>query len=91
LQRVAPFFNTLYLGSLIAQFLSGFLTGRFGYRLVLIVSVTILGFGIPDFTNSHSIIGLLVLTFITGLGQGDMDPGVNLAIADAYPKIIFQR
>lgn len=86
LAAVGTIYTALFFGSLVAQLLAGFLTDRFGHRLVLIVSLTIMGFGILGFTNSHSITKLLVLAFITGLGQGGMDLGVNLIVADAYTK-----
>jgi fucose permease len=86
LAAIGTIYTTLFFGSLVAQLLSGFLTDRFGHRLVLMVSVITMGIGILGFTNSHSITWSLILAFITGLGQGGMDLGANLVVADAFPK-----
>lgn len=86
LVAVGAIFTALFLGALIAQLASGFLTDRFGQRVVLIVAVFVMGAGIIGFTQMHSLVWFLVLAFVAGLGQGGLDLGANLLVAEAFPK-----
>ncbi|KAF0111374.1 MAG: major facilitator superfamily protein [Chloroflexi bacterium] len=76
----------LFLGSLIAQIIAGPLTDHFGQKSVLIVSLCILAMGIIGFTNAHSLSWMFILVLLAGLGQGGVDLGANLVVANAFPK-----
>jgi fucose permease len=76
----------LFLGSLIAQIASGPLTDRLGKKPVLIVSLLMLSAGIIGFTSARSLVWMFLLVLLTGLGQGGVDMGANLVVAEAAPK-----
>jgi fucose permease len=76
----------LFLGSLIAQIAAGPLTDRLGKKPVLVVSLFMLSVGIAGFTSARSLVWLFLLVLLTGLGQGGLDMGANLVVAEAAPK-----
>ncbi len=76
----------LFLGSLATQLIAGPIIDKFGLRIVGLVSLLLVAFGLPAFTNVHSYPLMLALVLLTGLGQGGMDLTANLLVADAYPN-----
>lgn len=86
LATVGALFTALFLGALTSQLAAGWLNDRFGRKVVLIVAVAVMGAGIISFTFVHSFAFFLALVFVAGLGQGGLDLGANLVVADAYPK-----
>lgn len=74
----------LFLGSLIAQIFVGPLTDRFGQNLIFTISLLLLAAGVVGFTTARSLPFMFVLVLIAGLGQGGVDLGANLLVADAF-------
>jgi fucose permease len=75
----------LFVGAIVAQVLAGPITDRFGHKAVLVASLFILGAGIYAFTNARLLPWMLGLALFAGLGQGGVDMGANLVVADAAP------
>jgi fucose permease len=75
----------LFVGAIIAQVLAGPITDRFGHKVVLVASMLIMAAGILAFTNARPLPWMLGLALFTGLGQGGVDMGANLVVADAAP------
>ena len=76
----------LFLGALIAQICAGPLNDRFGQKILLIISLVLLGTGIIGFINARDLTVMFIFIFFAGLGQGGVDLGGNLLVANAYPK-----
>jgi len=76
----------LFLGALIAQIGAGPLNDRFGEKILLIISLVLLSTGIIGFINARNLPLMFIFILLTGLGQGGVDLGGNLIVADAYPK-----
>jgi len=76
----------LFLGSLVAQIAAGPLTDLLGKKPVLIVALLMLSGGILGFTSARSLAWMFLLVLLTGLGQGGVDMGANLVVAEAAPK-----
>ncbi len=76
----------LFLGALISQISTGPLFDRFGKRLILTLSLILLGVSIVGFTLTQSIAWIFILFLLSGMGQGGVDMGVNLVVADSYPE-----
>ncbi len=76
----------LFLGSVVAQLAGGPLNDRLGTKPVLVTSMGILAVGIVAFTNARTLPVMFALALITGLGQGGVDMGANLVVADAAPR-----
>lgn len=75
----------LFVGAIIAQVLAGPITDRFGHKTVLVTSLLILAAGMLAFTNARALPWMLGLALVAGLGQGGVDMGANLVVADASP------
>ncbi|HET6789935.1 MAG TPA: MFS transporter, partial [Aquabacterium sp.] len=76
----------LFLGSVIAQLAGGPLNDRLGYKPVLVTSMAVMAVGIVAFTNARNLPLMFALALIAGLGQGGVDMGANLVVADAAPR-----
>ena len=76
----------LFLGSVVAQLAGGPLNDRLGTKPVLVTSMAVLAIGILAFTNARSLPWMFALALFTGLGQGGVDMGANLVVADAAPR-----
>ncbi len=86
LAAIGAVLTCLFLGSLVAQIVSGPLTDRFGQKPVFVASLLALSLGILGFTSAHTLAWMLLLALVTGLGQGGLDMGANLVVTDAAPK-----
>ena len=75
----------LFVGAIVAQVLAGPITDRFGHKAVLVASLLMLAAGILAFTNARLLPWMLGLALFAGLGQGGVDMGANLVVADAAP------
>jgi fucose permease len=75
----------LFVGAIIAQVLAGPLTDRFGHKAVLVASLLVLAAGMLAFTNARTLPWMLGFALFAGLGQGGVDMGANLVVADAAP------
>lgn len=84
LASVGAIFTALYAGSMLTQLISGTLIDRFGRKPLFVVSIGVFAVGILGITQAHSLTALLAWGFLTGLGQGGIDMGANLIVADAY-------
>ena len=85
LSAIGGVLTFLFLGSVIAQVVAGPLTDRLGHKPILVVSLVILCAGIIGFTYAQALPVMLLLALIAGLGQGGVDMGANLVVADAAP------
>ena len=86
LSAIGGVITFLFLGALIAQITAGPLNDRFGQKLLLIISLLLLGTGIIGFINARNLPLMFIFILIAGLGQGGVDLGGNLILADAFPK-----
>jgi len=86
LVRVGGVITFLFLGSLATQLIAGPIIDKIGLRVVVLVSLLLVAFGLPAFTNIHSYPLMLVLVLFTGMGQGGIDLTANLLVSGAYPK-----
>jgi fucose permease len=75
----------LFVGAIIAQVLAGPITDRFGHKAVLVASLLVMAAGILAFTNARALPWMLGFALFAGLGQGGVDMGANLVVADAAP------
>jgi len=75
----------VFLGSVVALIVAGPLTDRLGHKPVLVSSLVILFAGILGITTAQALPMLFLLALIAGVGQGGVDIGTNLAVADAAP------
>jgi fucose permease len=78
-------FTFLFLGSLIAQIVTGPLIDRFGQKPILIISLFTISLSIVGFTKTHNLMWIYFMFLFAGLGQGGIDMGANLVVADAFP------
>jgi fucose permease len=76
----------LFLGSLIAQIVSGPLIDRFGQKSILIISLFVISISIFGVTEAHTLPWVFFMFLFAGLGQGGIDMGANLEVANAFPK-----
>jgi fucose permease len=75
----------LFLGSLLAQLAAGPLIDRVGQRPVLVVSLLMLAGGIVALTTARVLPWMFAWALFTGMGQGGVDMGANLVVADSAP------
>ena len=78
----------LFLESLIAQVSTGPLNDRYGQKIILPVSLFLISLSIIGFTTTQSLSWMLVSFLFVGLGQGGIDMGSNLMVADTFPRRI---
>jgi fucose permease len=86
LAAIGGILTFLFLGSVVAQLAGGPLNDRLGTKPVLVASMGILAVGILAFTNARTLPLMFALALITGLGQGGVDMGANLVVAEAAPR-----
>ncbi|HET6845259.1 MAG TPA: MFS transporter [Anaerolineales bacterium] len=86
LAAIGGVLTCLFLGSVIAQLAGGPLNDRLGYKPVLVASMAVMAVGVVAFTNARSLPLMFALALIAGLGQGGVDMGANLVVADAAPR-----
>lgn len=82
LSAIGGVITFLFLGSIIAQLAAGPLTERLGDDLLLILSLFILSAGILAFINARSLPWMFAFALLAGIGQGGVDMGANLVVAD---------
>jgi fucose permease len=73
----------LFLGALLAQLAAGPLIDRFGQRPVIVASLFVLAGGIMAITEARALPWMFAWALFTGIGQGGVDMGANLVVADA--------
>ncbi len=71
-------------GSLIAAFGSGSIIGRLGMGRVIMIGVIILCVGLLSISVSSTWLMLLVLIFLTYIGRGTLDAGLNNFVSAGY-------
>ena len=86
LAAVGSVLTFLFLGSLTTQLVAGPLIDRYGKKPLLLISLLAVAVSLPAFTNAHSLPLMLSKVFFTGMGQGGLDLGANLAVSSAYPR-----
>lgn len=84
LERVAILTTLLLIVSALSSFFSGRILHRLGTGGVTLLSGAITGLGLLGFAFSPSFVWLLVFTIPLGLGQGAVDSGLNLYVAEHY-------
>jgi len=85
LAAIGGVLTSLFLGSLLAQLAAGPLIDRFGQKPVLVISLLVLGIGIVALMGARSLPSMFAWALLTGVGQGGVDMGANLVVADAAP------
>jgi fucose permease len=86
LAAVGGVYTALFLGALVSQLIAGPLSDRVGTKVVLFVSLIVLGAGVIGFTNASSLWMMLLITFLTGLGHGSVDLCVNILVSRTYTE-----
>ncbi len=76
----------LFLGALIAQLTGGPIADKFGLKAVLVTAFVLYTIGLIGFTRASSLPMVFFFFLIAGLGQGCMNLGTNLIVANAYPE-----
>lgn len=85
LAAIGGVITCLFLGSVVAQLFGGPLNDRLGYKPVLVASMAMLSIGILAFTSARLLPLMFALALFAGLGQGGVDMGANLVVAEAAP------
>lgn len=78
--------STHFAGFIVATFLSGFLIDRIGLKPVMVCSVALLGLSQFGFGMSPDLAILFATMFLTGVGGGAVEPGVNALISRLYSE-----
>src|SRR6185295_4919698 len=69
-------------GILVGSFIFGPIVDRYGYKILLIVSILISGIGLEGLAYTDTLPILQACIFITGLGGGCINGGTNALVAD---------
>ncbi len=72
------------LGGLLAAFFSGSIIGRFSIGPVLVGGMAFAGFGLLGYAVAPVWIILLCVAFVTSIGKGTMDAGLNNFVSANY-------
>jgi FHS family glucose/mannose:H+ symporter-like MFS transporter len=84
LAALGGLFMAFYLGSFLAQSMSGPLSERIGLRPVMMDGLAIMAAGAVGLTLARSLTAVLAGGFVAGFGQGAIDIAVNLLVVKAY-------
>lgn len=72
------------LGGLVAAFMSGYFVGKFTIGKVLLGGILLAGIGLLGYSIAPIWIVLLMVAFVTSLGQGTIDAGINNFVSANY-------
>lgn len=86
LSQVGSLFTGLFFGALAAQVSMAVLLDRLGARLILVVSLVVLGVCLVGATIAPTLGWLLVFCALAGLGHGAVNVTVNVTISNAFPQ-----
>jgi fucose permease len=75
-----------FVGTMIAQIVSGPLNDRLGQRPVILVGVALLALGTLGIVLSRSLVATLIIGFMYGFGFGAVDISTNLLIAHRFAR-----
>lgn len=83
---VGSIFTALFLGALLTQFISGFISGKVGLLPLLLAGTLLAALGMTGITLSRSFPVLLLSAMFLGLGHGAANLSGNLSIAIAFQE-----
>jgi FHS family Na+ dependent glucose MFS transporter 1 len=86
LASAGAIFTALYLGSIPAQLVSGWLNDRYGPVAIMIVGMVIMAAGLLGVTQSRSLLMTLGLMAIAGVGDGALVVGANVIVAQTFAR-----
>lgn len=84
LDSLGTLLSAAMLGGLIAAFFCGSLINRFSIAPVLLCGVAIAGLGMLGYAIAPIWIALLLAAFVTSIGKGTIDAGMNIFVASNY-------
>jgi fucose permease len=86
LASLGALFTAIFFGAFIAHLAAGPICDRVGPRPLTIVGLAIMAFGWLGVVSSPSLGLLLACAFVSGIGQGAIDIGINLTVAQVFAK-----
>ncbi len=86
LSSVGSVFSGLFFGALAVQILTGYLLDRIGARLIMVVSLLVLGACLGLMTWASTIFLIVLLSVFAGLGHGAVDVCLNVSVSNAFPQ-----
>lgn len=72
------------IGGLIAAFMSGYIIGKFTIGKVILAGLLLAGFGLIGYGIAPMWVVLLFIAFITSIGKGTIDAGLNNFVSANY-------
>lgn len=86
LASAGAIFTALYLGSIPAQLISGWLNDKYGPIAVMVIGMVIMAVGLLAVTQSHSLLLTLGLMAFAGVGDGALVVGANVIVAQTFAR-----
>jgi fucose permease len=86
LASAGAIFTALYLGSIPAQLVSGWLNDKYGPIAVMVIGMVIMAVGLLAVTQSHSLELTLALMALAGVGDGALVVGANVIVAQTFAR-----
>lgn len=86
LTAVGAIYSASAFGALLSIAVGGTLTDRFGQKLMLLAGGILHGLGALGYSLAGSLPLMLVLAFLTGVGQGTVNISASVLVARAYPE-----
>ncbi len=86
LASAGAIFTALYLGSIPAQLVSGWLNDKYGPIAVMVIGMVIMAVGLLAVTQSHSLPLTLALMAFAGVGDGALVVGANVIVAQTFAR-----
>jgi MFS transporter, FHS family, glucose/mannose:H+ symporter len=84
LAGVGLIFVVLFAGGLLAQLVAGPVSDRLGARPLFLFGLLLGGLGMLALSTSPSLLILVAVGFLAGIGQGSVDVSCNVMVARAY-------
>jgi MFS transporter, FHS family, L-fucose permease len=86
LASAGAIFTALFLGSIPAQLVSGWLNDKYGPVPIMVVGMVIMAVGLVGVTLSHSMLWTLALMGFAGVGDGALVVGANVIVAQTFAR-----
>ena len=86
LASAGAIFTALYLGSIPAVLVSGWLNDKYGPITVMVIGMVIMAVGLLAVTQSHSLLLTLALMAFAGVGDGALVVGANIIVAQTFAR-----
>jgi len=83
--QIGLFISVLSVGASLSQIPAGVITDRLGVRIILSLSVALMGFFLAALSLSPSFLAALAVLFLYGLGSGVIIPASSRSVMDWFP------